>query len=577
MKKQFKKTIQKTIKRGCSVLLALTMSMSLMSLAACGGGTGTGNDEEQVDNERTQLYVFNFAGGYDAEWLVAVKERFEELHKDDVYEEGKKGVQIVVNNSKSSADSLMNQIEYNVEEVYFTELAYYYTLKEAGVLGDITEAVTKELSEYGDEAGSTILSKMSEEQKAFYGIEEGGEMHYYGIPHYAGYTSLIYNVDLFEEEKYYFADGVTDAQILEDRFIVKSTDKKSAGPDGVYGTDDDGLPATFDEFFMLCDYIAERGQTPVTWKGASYDDYLRKMLLSVEANVDGKEQTSLAYTMNGTATTLGSVSGNAFAVEGSKEITADNGYEVYRSRGKYEALNFMERLATTDKYHYELAFNSGYSHMNAQEDFLYAGHDNGETKPIAMLIDGIWWENEARSTFNSMADSMGDEYAKENRNFALMPLPKASAEDAGKNTLLDSLYSLCFMKSNIEEWKKPLALDFIAFVNSDESLVEFTQITNTPKDLDYEMTEEQMSSMTTFGRSVMKLKSESDIVYPYSNSAIYVNQSSSFNADKVWETVVNGTSYTGPISAFVEKGVTAIEYFNGMMNAQKSKWGQKVY
>lgn len=568
-----KRNLKTTIKRGCSVLLALTLSMSMM---AC-GGKKTGNDAEQVDDNKTQLYVFNFAGGFGAEWLAAAKERFEELHKDDVYEEGKKGVQIVINNSKSSADSVMNQIEYNAEEVYFTELAYYYTLKEAGVLGDITEAVTKDLSEYGDESGSTILSKMSDDQKAFYGIEEDGETHYYGIPHYSGYTSLVYNVDLFEEEKYYFAADTSDAQSLEDYFIVKSSDKKSAGPDGEFGTDDDGLPATFEEFFLLCDYIAERGQTPVTWRGASYDDYLRKLMLSIEANVDGKEQTSLAYSMNGTATTLGTATANGFTAGGSKEITAGNGYEVYGSKGKYEALNFMNKLATNDKYHAELAFNGGYSHMNAQEDFLYAGHDNGETDPIAMLVEGIWWENEAESTFVSMADSMGDEYAKENRNFAIMPLPKASVADAGKNVLLDSLYSMCFMKSNIEEWKKPLALDFIAFVNSDESLVEFTQITNTPKDLDYEMTEEQMKSMTNFGRSVMKLKANSDIVYPYSNSAIYVNQSSSFNADKVWESVVGGVSYSGPASAFAEDHISVADYFNGMLSAQKSKWNQKVY
>ncbi len=568
-----KRNLKTTIKRGCSVLLALTLSMSMM---AC-GGKKTGGDTEQVDDNKTQLYVFNFAGGFGAEWLAAAKTRFEELHKDDVYEEGKKGVQIVINNSKSSADSIMNQIEYNAEEVYFTELAYYYTLKEAGVLGDITEVVTKDLSEYGDEAGSTILSKMSEDQKAFYGIEENGETHYYGIPHYSGYTSLVYNVDLFEEEKYYFAADTSDAQSLEDYFIVKSSDKKSAGPDGEFGTDDDGLPATFDEFFKLCDYIAERGQTPVTWRGASYDDYLRKLMLSVEANVDGKEQTSLAYSMNGTATTLGTASANGFTASGAKEITASNGYEVFGSKGKYEALNFMNKLATNDKYHAELAFNGGYSHMNAQEDFLYAGHDNGETDPIAMLVEGIWWENEAESTFDSMADSMGEEYAKEKRNFALMPLPKASAADAGKNVLLDSLYSLCFMKSNIEEWKKPLALEFIAFVNSDESLVEFTQITNTPKDLDYEMTEEQMKSMTNFGRSVMKLKAKSDIVYPFSNSAIYVNQSSAFNADKVWDSVVGGVSYSGPASAFAEDNVSVADYFNGMVSAQKSKWNQKVY
>lgn len=568
------KKIKKTMKRGCRAVLALTLGMSLVACGSKDGGNAAG---EQVDNNKTQLYVFNFAGGFGAEWLAKAKDRFEELHKDDVYEEGKKGVQIVINNSKSSADSIMSQIEYNVDEVYFTELAYYYSLKEAGVLGDITEAVNMDLSEYGDEAGSTILSKMSDEQKAFYGIEENGETHYYGIPHYAGYTSIVYNVDLFEEEKYYFADGVTDAEYLEDYFIVKSSDKKSAGPDGEYGTDDDGLPATFEEFYLLCDYIAERGQTPLSWRGASYDDYLRKFMLSVEANVDGKEQTSLAYSMNGTATTLGSLSNNAFTLEGAKEITAANGYEMYRSEGKYQALNFMNKLVTTDKYHSELAFNSGYSHMNAQEDFLYAGQDNGETEPIAMLIDGIWWENEAQVTFDSMKDSLGDEFAKENRKFAIMPLPKASAEDVGKNTLLDSLYSLCFMKENIEDWKKPLALEFIAFVNSDESLVEFTQTTNTPKDLNYEMTEEEMSSMTYFGRSVMKLKAQSDIVYPYSSEAIYINQSSMFNADKVWDSVVNGVSYSGPASAFVEDGVSVEDYFNGMTSTQKNKWNQMVY
>lgn len=571
-----KTTIKTTMKKGCAFLLTLALGMALV---ACGGkGDKKEATNEQVDDKRTQLYVFNFSGGFGAEWLGKVKERYEELHKDDVYEDGKKGVQIVINNSKASADSMMNQIEYNAEEVYFTELAYYYSLKEAGALGDITEAVNMDLSVYGDEAGSTILSKMSEEQKAFYGVEENGETKFYGIPHYAGYTGLVYNVDLFEEEKYYFADGVTDASNLEDYFIVKSTDKKSAGPDGEYDTDDDGLPATFDEFFLLCDYIAERGQVPVTWRGATYDDYLRKLLLSVEANIDGREQTSLAYSMNGTATTLGTATDKGFKADSKKtKITAKNGYEVYRSKGKYYALDFMNKLATTDKYHSELAFNSSYSHMNAQEDFLYAGHDNGETDPIAMLVEGIWWENEAQSTFDSMADSMGEDYAKENRKFAMMPLPKVSKSDLGKNTLLDSLYSLCFMKSNIEEWKKPLALDFIAFVNSDESLVEFTQTTNTPKDLNYEMTDEEMSKMTNFGRSVMKLKANSDIVYPYSSEAIYMNQSGQFNADKVWESVVGGVAYNGPAEAFYEGGVSVKDYFTGMYSSNKNKWNQKVY
>ncbi|MBQ6844576.1 MAG: hypothetical protein IJO60_08090, partial [Agathobacter sp.] len=172
--------MKSVLKKGIVLLLALIMVLSLM---ACGGKEtgGDGTDSEKVDSNRTQLYVYNFAGGFGAEWLAAAKERFEELHKDDVYEDGKKGVQIVINNSKTSADAMMNQIEYNKEEVYFTELAYYYSLKEAGVLGDITEAVTKDLSVYGDTEGSTILSKMTDDQKAFYGVDENGETHYYGL------------------------------------------------------------------------------------------------------------------------------------------------------------------------------------------------------------------------------------------------------------------------------------------------------------------------------------------------------------------------------------------------------------
>ena len=568
--------MKKVLKKGSALLLALIM---VLSLAACGGKQGGGKDSsEQVDDNRTQLYVFNFAGGFGAEWLTAAKERFEELHKDDVYEEGKKGVQIVVNNSKTSAEAMQNQIEYNKEEVYCAELAYYYTLKEAGVLGDITEAVTKDLSVYGDAEGSTIESKMTDDQKAFYGVEENGETHYYGIPHYAGYTSLVYNVDLFEEEKYYFADGVTDAAQLEDYFIARSDDKRSAGPDGEYGTSDDGLPTTFQEFFLLCDYIAERGQTPVTWRGNQYDDYLRKFMLSLEANIDGKEQMALNYSMNGTVTNLGTASANGFTKgSGSTAITAANGYEMYGQAGKYYALDFMHTLATTEKYYSELAFNSSYSHMNAQEDFLYAGHDNGETAPIAMLVEGVWWENEAQATFDAMTDSMGDDYSKENRKFAMMPLPKVGASDTGKNTLLDCLYSLCFMKNNIEEWKKPLALDFIAFVNSDESLIEFTQMTNTPKALNYEMTDDEMSVLTHFGRSVMELKQKSDVVYPFSNQAIYVNQSGQFHAGEVWKSTVGGTVYSGPATAFYEDNVSVADYFNGMLQYNKDNWKQKVY
>lgn len=212
--------------------------------------------------------------------------------------------------------------------------------------------------------------------------------------------------------------------------------------------------------------------------------------------------------------------------------------------------------------------------MNAQEDFLYAGHDGGSTQPIAMLVEGIWWENEAKSTFEAMEDSMGQAYGRDGRRFAMMPLPKIGDAEAGTNVLVDHIYSMCFMKSNIEEWKKPIALDFIMFANTNASLVEFTQITNTPKALNYPMTEEEMGEMSYFGRSVMELKQNSDIVYPCSKEPVYVNQPSNFMNLNIWKGTVVGVFYNDPARPMNEKKVDAETYFQGMWDYYYENWEQ---
>lgn len=569
-------------KLGKRIGALLMVFVMVMSLAAC-GGTGSdnkGGSGEQVDSEKTQLYVFNYAGGFGAEWLAEAKARFEELHKDDVYEEGKKGIQIIINNTKTLCKDMQEQILSNKEEVYFTEVAYYYSLLDSGILADITDTVNKDLSVYGDgdKEGTTILDKLTEEQKAFLSVEKDGEAHYYGVPHYSGFNGLVYNVDLFEKEKYYFADNAAGGENLEDYFITKSTDKKSAGPDGVYDTYDDGLPVTFEEFYLLCDYIAENGHTPLTWRGASYDEYLEKLMLCMEANIEGKEQMSLEYSMNGVATTLGTANEKGFVPNAkSTNITAANGYELYRKAGKYYALEFLHKITTTEKYHGELVFNASHSHLNAQEEFLYAGHDNGVTAPIAMLVEGTWWENEASSVFESMTDAMGEDYARTSRKFAMMPLPRESKENTGKNVLYDDIYSMCFIKSNIEDWKKPIAEDFIAFVNTDKSLAEFTMFTNAPKALNYEMTDEQLSKMTYFGRSLIELKNNSDMAYPFSEEPIFVNQAGSYHSRLVWRSIVDGVAYMGAAQAFKERGISAADYFMGLYDYQKDTWKEKIY
>lgn len=45
--------------------------------------------------------------------------------------------------------------------------------------------------------------------------------------------------------------------------------QKSCGPDGAYGTPDDGLPSSLEEFAQLCDYIKSKGGSPFIIPGGA--------------------------------------------------------------------------------------------------------------------------------------------------------------------------------------------------------------------------------------------------------------------------------------------------------------------
>ena len=83
---------------------------------------------------------------------------------------------------------------------------------------------------------------------------------------------------------------------------------------------------------------------------------------------------------------------------------------------------FMHELVKND-WIYDMSFNIVQSHTDAQDDYLLSNVD-AEYTPIGMLFEGIWWNNEAKSTFAAMEKYYGEEYSQNNRNFGLMPLPK---------------------------------------------------------------------------------------------------------------------------------------------------------
>ena len=558
------------------VTAVLVAAFALPAIACDRSNSDTGVTEK-VDKNRTQLYVTNFNKGFGDDWLYSLKLRFEDFYKDEHFEPGKTGVQVMIDNTDRAGPEFLPMMKSSESAVVFNEVVYYNSYVNAGVVADITDVVRGDLSVYGDEG--TIEDKMSEQHKEFYTAKDG---KYYGIPHYTSYTGIIYDVDLFEQRNFYLAYNQDNGN---NGFIKTKTDRRSLGPDGktgvIDGVDysrDDGLPATYEEFFRLCEYIKGAGLVPTIWSGTYRSVYLSYILRSLAVDYEGKDQIMLNYTFDGTAENLvESISADGTVTKRPPvKIDNSNGYELYTSSGRYHAIDFLSRLTfqngMNSGYWYKNGYEGGLSQIETQKMYLTSVY---ESDRIAMLFDGIWWENEANDTFLNM--SVGDpEMAKTSRRFGFMPMPKATTAEIGeKSTMLDTLYSMCFINKNVED--DPVVFDlakkFLMFANTQQSLEEFTVITSSPKALNYEISEENQEKMSYFARDVWNLAERSDIVYPISTNPLYLNNQSSFGYGDTFASKVNGTVYTDIGSAIYNFKFTPKQLFDGIAELNsKANW-----
>lgn len=545
-------------KKLTAILLATVMAFAVCAFSGC-GYDGEDGFTEEVDSTRTQIYVFNFYGGFRNEWLQSAKKQFEELYKDYDGVDGKKGVQIMMDPRKQYFSSTGSVIKTGTNEVYFTEYMYFHGPYNGGAFLDITDWIEEPVTEHGD--SRTIIDKLSSEQQAYYSRDG----RYYALPHYESYEGIVYNKDIWKSKGFYFSHSERNNPDLYSRFTSDMNDL-SAGPDGEKGTADDGLPATYADLVDLCTYINANGVIPFIWSGEHYIEYVAGVLNALVADYEGEEMR-LMYELDGTATTLVDKDGNKLP---DQTITEQTAYKIANMEGRREALKLVEKLVHTTEWQAEGAFNSALSHQSAQSRYLSSGYDGN--KQIAMLIDGTWWEGEASQTFQDVADWYRAP-SKNERSFGWMPLPKANTQKLGKQTYFDPTQGMCFVKSTLAEEKKDIVKKFIRFMYSDKMLSEFTRITSAAKALDYDVSPEDEAQMTDFAKDLWtQRKNAKTIVYPISNAPLFVNNQGSFDRSMVMGVRINGKDYETAVQAFHEiPTLTAQQAFEGMLDYQK-RW-----
>lgn len=538
-----------------SLTAILLAAMLLLNAVGC---TRRGQTSEPVDETKTQLYVGCFEGGYGRTWLDNYAARFEEMYADEHFEEGKTGVQVHVMQSRDFGTSnILTTMANSESEIFFLEQSDYYQMVNRGLLLDITEAVTTSLTEYGED--ESIVGKMYDTDAAFYLTDDN---KYYAVPAYEATYGIFYDIDMFEQNNFYFA---AEGQGDSDGFVRNADTPRSNGPDGQPGTDDDGLPATYDEFFRLCDRISETSYA-ITWPGRS-SHYVNALMMSLQADYEGPEQMMLNYTMSGRATNLvSSVSDDGTVTTYADDITPATGYKLYKQAGRYYALDFVQRLVagSDDYYSYNDCFSSSQTHILSQSQFLQSRFSR-EIRDIAMLIDGTWWFNEASRTFNEMANIPGA--SREERRIGMMPLPKVDDEHLGPSTYFSVYMTELCIKSNIAESKIPAAEAFLRFCRTNESLSAFTADTNTTVPYDYTLEPEDEARITSYGKQLYDMHCNSVKVTPWAKNRVYLADSASFlAAEDAWISQVGTDSYNIATTAMhrLHGNLTARQYFDGL-------------
>lgn len=541
--------------------LSLMLGLGTVMMSGCGGGD---ESSEPVDETKTQLYVGVYDGGFGDSFVYDFKARFEEKYKDYQFSDGTVGVQVMIRAEKGyELTKLVNGVAGWDRDVYVSAAAWDYNkLAREGAFLDLTDIATEQL----EGETTSIAGKMRKSYKDWFCIDG----KYYGLPQYEAASGIGYDVDLFNNNKLYINKQYEDSNNLSKKFSCGENDANRAyGPDGEKGTYDDGLPATFEDFFDLCERMVEKSITPVIWAG-KLQSYMSSVIASLYADHEGVEKVTNHFTFSGDIDVINGFNDDGTPKIGSVTLNgAENGYQAFKQPGIYYALDFLYKIVEQkDRYYdYNDCLGGGVDHLGAQELFVYGAAEGGD--PIGFVVDGPWWYNEAKGAREDFVEEFPD--IGEHR-YAMLPMPKVSKADVGKQTLMDSVMSCTFIPAAIDEYKQDIAKKFVQFCMMNESLSEFTRSTSTTCPYDYTMSEEDLENTSYLGQSMYELHTAADYVMPLNQTAIFLkNPTIARGGNAFWGTEVPTIAFQRQVEGKAG-GMTAQGFFNNMSTYFANSW-----
>lgn len=499
---------EKKIKTFATLLLALIVGV-------CGTGCAkTVDGGIELDPNKETILVQVHGGGYGSDWAVKMLSEYNKMIADKYdgrFQFGKKQDVIEV------IDVISKQISSGVNgaDIFFTDECNMTPAIQTGKLLDLAPVwdatpdaaePTRKLSEkfaFGDELVEIVKGSKGTER--------------YAIPYTMGVSGIIYDHDLFEEMGWLIKDGADSSKL-------------SKGNDGKFGTYDDGLPSTLAEWRTLLDNIMKSQMIPYVLMGSvgtgGGSEHVEEL---VWAQYEGIESYKTSFSYKGKMYRPDT--------QDTVDITPATGYRVYaESQGRDKGIDIVSEYILGNRgsetlYHDE---SLTLTHTKQEEKFLYS-HNEG--KRIAMLLNGNWWENEARRVFESdVKENKGDtQWAFGNRDFRFLPVPQIEGQHPSSNNksfFSVNSYGTTFAVRSNDEMKNQAILDFLTYFASDAGLTSFTQSVGVLPAYRVKLSDDVLKTLSPFGRNYYEIAMSDSavIVTPmmerYANRAINV-----FNAN----------------------------------------------
>ena len=523
---------------------------------------------EDIDEDMAQLYIGHFLTGYGEDWLLETKALFEDYYKDTKFGNNPKpGVQVIIDNKETEfAEGALKtgMASYKNDVYYLHSIAQPEMFVNSNLFLDITDWVTEDIydedgnmaADTGKTATQSIVDTMYDGYAEAFDLGKNGESAYYHLPWRLGFGGIVYDADLFNEKGLFMLDDKgTVGATYED--IEKG--ECSTGPDGQLGTADDGMPNTWEQFVKLMKTMAssEYNVIPFTWSSST--SYQRRDALNyIAANYEGAADWKLNYTFDGIDSEIGSIDGT--------DKDSDN--QLRGQQGKKAAIKAAYDVVDGNYYSTSVPVNN---HLGAESEFVQNAVNGG--KPVAMLMEGGWWEIEAKDYFAEAA-KVDASYEYGTRNYKLFPIPNfVGTEGVADKAFTERVLVGTGGTTTECVWanspNKELAKLWIQFTHKRECLSVFTRETSAFRPYTFEPTATEKAQYTKYAKSIYELLEEgAKTVYDLDIAEVKRANPSRFGEGN-WDTSLSiGTKvYTDALEAFrTDSSLTVEKVFEGMKN-----------